>query len=623
MQNFNLIIIGILILFILFYSLYLFFRKKETKRRIITKTPSECEINPDDPQCFNLIKCGLLNKDTIKSCENDENICSKCQCTSDPTVKMNCMKCTASDGTFEIAVNKDECQDPFVWDETKNTCFLKKGKFCLPVNLNPDIPCSPYSANKVLIQADENSPIEWKCICKDDTKFVNSKNDNFNCVGINICNMQGKPNPKVFSANQRSLIKKGSKDNPVLWDGSNFDPLEEGECHCLENEDFDSENMTCKISSCSPYGILDPNDPRACICSPGYASCHLFNYLQDSTDLNFCKIPSCIPDPCVGIGADKSLKNKTIQTKHGIECSCDTQDGYYPYFDTSTHTFGTCAKLCSDENNPCKSGGIERGTCFVLDKFTKSLTEYNFDYITNFSLWSINTKVNDKTFYLNVNSDNNLVMTENEDVLFKIWFILDNKKYTRVPVTNGLSSGSSYFFEVYKNNNSIGYINFNSLKVESKTDIKEVIDNPDFIIIYKSEEKNDNKGQIKIGYDKDKKEYKYLIYDGQNLIIVPDITGTARCKCCRSDVGFTQDDTYLCQNSCNKDNSSLDVKYANYCGCCSGESNNQDNNDNIFNIINNRANDSCKASPNNISRLQFGNICGQKDYTFNNTIYSC
>ena len=190
MQNFNLIIIGILILFIILFSLYLFFQKKETKRRIITKPPTECEKNPDDPQCLNLIKCGLLNKDTIKSCENDDNICSKCQCTSDPTVKMNCMTCTASDGTFEIAVNKEECQDPFIWDETKKTCFLKKGKFCLPTNLNPDIPCSSYTANKVLIQADENSPIEWKCICKDDTKFVNSKSDNFNCIGINICNMQ-------------------------------------------------------------------------------------------------------------------------------------------------------------------------------------------------------------------------------------------------------------------------------------------------------------------------------------------------------------------------------------------------------------------------------------------------
>ena len=614
MKKVNLFIIGILIIFLISFGVYFYFQNMKKTSKIGPSRPTYCDVNPDDPSCLNLIQCGLLDKDTIKSCENNENLCSSCQCTSDPSVKMNCMTCTPSDGTFEVSVNKDGCQDPFIWNEEQKKCFLKRGKFCLPVNLNPNIPCSSYTGNKVLTQENENSPIQWKCVCKDTTKFANSRDDNGDCVGVNICNMQGKSNPKQITASQRALIKKGSKTTPILWDGKNFNPFDNSECKCLGDEQFDAENMTCKKSQCSPNGVNDPANPQACLCAPGFVSCHVINNLN-GVDLNVCAIPSCVPDPCRGLG-EESLTNKTVKdNKGGYYCQCDETQGFYPYSNNNS-SWGSCVKVCSPRNNPC----ADRGTCFVMSESLGNITKYDFRYVSNMAKWQIITSYTPPNgtateYSFNIDNDANLIMTQNTQVFFKIYSGAD-KTFSK-NIRNGLSNNQNYIIQMFRNDNALGYIDFKNLKVVSNlpstnsNDPESLEKNKNFIFTYTSQSDTDNIGSIKIRYDTENRnnKYIYLNFDGNNLFTLGDIKGTARCKCCKStgeNTGWTQNEDYLCLERCIRDGGDYNAKYSSPKECCSLTEDGD-----------------CTSSPGGISVKQFGNGTDLKDFSRNGTIYKC
>ena len=132
---------------------------------------------------------------------------------------------------------------------------------------------------------------------------------------------------------------------------------------------------------------------------------------------------------------------------------------------------------------------------------------------------------------------------------------------------------------MFKNNTPLGFIDFKNRKIVSdipdRTNSEDSAErNKDFVMTYTSLSNNENLGSIKIEYDKNTNAYNYLNFTGQNLIILPNITGTARCKCCKSrntgqTVGYTQSDNYLCQQDCIKDGDLYNSRYGDARQCCS------------------------------------------------------
>jgi hypothetical protein len=206
-------------------------------------------------------------------------------------------------------------------------------------------------------------------------------------------------------------------------------------------------------------------------------------------------------------------------------------------------------------------------------------------------------------------------MTQNTQVFFKIYSGAD-KTFSK-NIRNGLSNNQNYIIQMFKDDNSLGYIDFKNLKVVSNlpstnsNDPESLEKNKNFIFTYTSQSNTDNIGSIKIRYDTENRnnKYIYLNFDGNNLFTLGDIKGTARCKCCKStgeNTGWTQNDDYLCLGRCIKDGDVFNNRYSDASECCSTS----------------QIKGTCNSSPNGISKLQFG-YGSFKDYSKNGTIYQC
>lgn len=132
----------IILLLILIPILYILFISYHTEK---STTNSNSDTN------IKTIPCGVLSSSTIKKCDENSDICQSCQCSSDPSIIENCMTCTTvnEQNKYIVSLVKEDCKDPFVFDDNTKKCQLKNGKYCLPVEMN-DISCNPYTSDKVL-----------------------------------------------------------------------------------------------------------------------------------------------------------------------------------------------------------------------------------------------------------------------------------------------------------------------------------------------------------------------------------------------------------------------------------------------------------------------------------------
>jgi hypothetical protein len=301
--------------------------------------------------CIKTMECGVLDPSTIKKCNNDSSICQSCRCTNDTSVRLGCMECKIIDNKktkYISDISKEKCLDPFEWDESNNTCYLKSGSYCLPHTI-PDINCNPYTGDKLLVR--NGNLYEWKCVCKNPYKF-----DGSDCSNIKICGMMDShSNPSI---NGRSLV---NRNDGSLWSTqSDWDPLKDGKCICNENENeyFDENTMSCLPSTCFP-GTVDSSsgDIKRCKCPSGYVDCAAINFDEENNSLGLCQLGTCVPDPCKSGG---KLGNS------GHTCICDNANGYYNAPDANSVFGFSCQKLCPDgPENPCGYGPDARGTCFV------------------------------------------------------------------------------------------------------------------------------------------------------------------------------------------------------------------------------------------------------------------
>lgn len=338
----------------------------------------------DDITCVPNVDCGLFNPATIQPCTIDPSgnaTCNSCICKSNSKLR-GCMTCQESDPSggkvYRIPVSKSRCTGPLFWDEKEDQCKLKRGNFCLPKKIT-DVECNKFTGRKLLMY-EPDVGYDWKCVCKNNTKFGGPRCDN-----INVCSMLGSvDNPKNYSQLSQQGDYRGlrRKSDQSYWNfSSDWDPFkkENTECQCRFGEIVDNERQVCLPNECRP-GIPSQPDSSGnvenCVCPATFIDCAKIAYTTDDTMArNYngaCKIPSCVPDPCGGAyGTDG-----TYDTQTG-KCKC--APGFYAVPDPFSFTGQSCKRLCVN-NGPCGT----RGTCAVnLDmkgfkKFTfRCFTENN------------------------------------------------------------------------------------------------------------------------------------------------------------------------------------------------------------------------------------------------------
>ena len=135
----------IILLLILIPILYILYTSYHTEKST---------INSNDDTNIKTIPCGVLSSLTIKKCDkkDEKDICSSCQCSSDPSIIENCMTCTEVNDQNKYIVpllSKEDCKDPFVFDDNTKKCQLKNGKYCLPVKISTKDSNSPENIHGI------------------------------------------------------------------------------------------------------------------------------------------------------------------------------------------------------------------------------------------------------------------------------------------------------------------------------------------------------------------------------------------------------------------------------------------------------------------------------------------
>jgi hypothetical protein len=266
------------------------------------------------------------------------------------------MTCQTVDDTnpYHSSIVREECVDPFEWDNKTNMCRLKNGSYCLPTRILP-VECNAYTGIRVLAQGDTGSGYQWNCVCRDPTKFTGPS-----CTNIEICGMMGAnadtENP--YPRNKRGLVNAGnSKD---YWSSrSKWDPVKDGVCQCAPDETYDPINKACLPNQCGAENAQDPTDPTKCKCMvPGMIDCSLIAYTSDGLGTysnGACKVPSCVPDPCGG--RDGNAGHYDVSSG---ACMCNP--GYDRVDDPTSPVGQVCVNVCEQVQNQNICGN--RGDCF-------------------------------------------------------------------------------------------------------------------------------------------------------------------------------------------------------------------------------------------------------------------
>ena len=519
-----------------------------------TKTDNKIDPNPSHKcvgdGCKKEIDCGVLSSTTIKTCDPKDlnSICNTCIC-SGTTNLTGCMVCTEvnDDHPYHVDITKDQCTDPFFWDN--GMCKLKDGHYCLPKVVN-DIIC-PSTGRKLLV--DTSIGYDWKCICKNDTQFTGPT-----CSDIKICGMLGAnadtDNPTPYN---RGLVN----NKGVHWTSqSSWDPLTDGVCTCGPNEIPDNVNHICLPNSCNPGSIGTTKED--CNCPPTYINCNSIATVADSNPLlpsyysGVCKIPSCIPDPCGG--QDGNAGHYDIATR---QCICN--DGYHSFTDPSNVVGQSCQKVC-ENNGICGNGETMRGTCYYYDN---------------------NNQV--KVFTIACGGNTTGMCTKNESVIYftnaKTSSYLNYK-----PDGDNLnlyigSTGGEFIFEIHCDNtdpnNKCPPDGTNALSFQINVQYYLKIGNKYVDLVGGTFTTDKSKSLVRFLNKSDPGQMKaplintqifivstnsYLSVDNNGNIIFPkNYSNSERCKDCIN--GWTQDSQDLCNNQC-----VLDGKECHYGGspCC-------------------------------------------------------
>lgn len=503
--------------------------------------------NPPPPPNKNKIQCGVLNPNTIKTCNQNDvnNICDQCDCTGDSSNLTGCMTCQQVDNNnpYYSQIVKENCTEPFEWDNTKNMCKLKNGTYCLPKRILP-IECNKYTGIKVLAQGDTGKGYQWNCICKDPTKFAGPS-----CTNIEICGMLGAnadtENPYQFV--HRGLVNKN--DPTKYWNSkSDWDPIKDGACQCAQDEVYDSVRQSCMPNQCGAENSIDKTNPNSCVCVvPGMIDCSLISQTFDGTSPYYngvCKIPSCVPDPCGG--RDGKAGKYNIQSGQ-----CECADGYNKMDDPNSIIGQVCVDYCKDISNPCGDRGDcyfyqtdNTATYFTLsctqDSTTKQCKDSNTiislqDKPTSYLSYSINT---DNTTNFSLSSGGNIFM-------LVPYCDPNNSKNCPDPTKKAASysTNSIYYLKIIDSKNAEMYVDIiNKIIVSEKDKDKSLIklvNNK----IPQSKSTSIN-AQIFSIYNN-----SYLSIDGNNSIIfIKNYNNSARCKNCRNN--YTQDASDRCETVC-------------------------------------------------------------------------
>ncbi len=600
MKIFNVIVILFLILFIFLVYMIISNSASVDNKKVNPDVPDNCTGSGCKTECS--VRPGTIKRCTMN--EDGTSICSNCRC--DSTGKLSgCLECKESDPndpskTYAISdVSKEQCKDPFFWDEKESRCKLGPGSFCLPPEV-VDIPCNKYTGRKLLSLDTRTNTYKWTCVC------IDNKFSGTTCSDINVCGMEGSSdNP---NKDGRGLYKKGTNE---YWNiNSKWDPNVDGKCKCGNNEQPNDSYLSCMPNDCSPAGKQSQTDSESCICtSKGYVDCKTISQTFDSLVGGIydgvCKRPSCVPDPCAGIGPEKDAgiyqlitdpKDPTVAI--GSQCVCNEKEGYYLVPDQYAFRGWTCQKVC-ENNGPCGN----RGKCNysleqTLDEFSVICTNNTTGQCDEPYTFVIKYDVKNNSYFLNYDINTKKLTFRNSlNDGSKFKFLLrkckDNKEdnCSTVSVQQGLSSGNDYYI-LLENVTGKNYLSFKedingdyNLMGENDTNINDSLFN------FSNTNKDKRPSAINKGFILFKNFNKYLgVIKGEPPLILLKNKKNPGIYCGDYDSnkdtytcnpGYTQDDQLLCLNKCtntgewvnvpeNPDN--VDVKLY----CCSGKKQDQE-----------------------------------------------
>jgi hypothetical protein len=319
------------------------------------------------------INCSVLDVNTIRHCEKDED-CYRC---ADNGGNMSCQ--TTPD--YAIDLPQSNCLPPnYIYNSDTSTCHLAPNQnICLPFDLNSDFECNEYTGIKILTKPGLNLPYNWKCLCRDNTKFTNNNEIGTDCTDIKLCSMLGTTNEN--SKNGNYLVRTGTETypQPTYWNSkSKWNPLPpsfdggEGACKCNSQSYADQNNLRCITGTCYP-GTPTTNG-KDCDCQHPYIKCSDINYRNDYVfgkySLGLCDDPSCVPDPCI-ISSDDYSSQYDSGTN---TCKCKGENTIAISSD-QVPTGQKCQNVCSN-NGPCGSGTSKRGTCYAETSDAHDKTTY-------------------------------------------------------------------------------------------------------------------------------------------------------------------------------------------------------------------------------------------------------
>ena len=333
-------IIEIIIFFVLIIIIIIFIIIKKENSQSSDITESDKQNNIDCP----------ISKDYTQL-----KIC-------DPS---NVDECTNCNQGLYSCVNVSNDNPYKVKDDQGNNYNIPNGNFCLPP-IYETLPCNQYSGVYVLRKINNNE-FAWTCECKYPFLLQNAGSLG-NCTYEVACGANVNSQNHLVCPTGATYCTPGTTWNNSTG-GSQWDP-KYGVCQCdtgLMYKDYSNGDVyrkECITDTCTPGITVDISDNKSCTCPErtsvsytgytGYVSYIACPNSSMRTGLCTDDSPLCLPDPCNPHG---------YWDNENATCTCDQNNGWYPYTTENSIMNQICFQPCSDQNNPCGVGPYKRGDC--------------------------------------------------------------------------------------------------------------------------------------------------------------------------------------------------------------------------------------------------------------------